>query len=62
VSILVQRGSDCPLGLDHIVASHHERPENPRVADFARMARVAAQRKGLSAKVTVMRAGDVLEL
>jgi len=50
------------LGLDHIVTSHYVSPDNPSVKDFVRLARVAAEMKGLSAKVTVMRPGDVIDL
>jgi L-ascorbate metabolism protein UlaG (beta-lactamase superfamily) len=50
------------LGLDHIVASHYVRPENPSVQAFVRLATMTAEAGGPSPKVTVLRAGEVIDL
>ncbi len=50
------------LGLSHIVASHYADPNSPDVQSFTALARSAAENKGLAAKVSVMRPGEVIDL
>lgn len=50
------------LGLDHVIASHYADPETEDVQKFCQLAKEAAATGGLSAKISVMRPGDVLEL
>jgi L-ascorbate metabolism protein UlaG (beta-lactamase superfamily) len=50
------------LGLDHIIASHYADPESKDVKQFCALAEQAAETSGWSARVSVMKPGDVLEL
>jgi hypothetical protein len=50
------------LGLDHIIASHYADPESEDVKQFCDLAAQAAETSDWSAKVSVMKPGDVLEL
>lgn len=50
------------LGLNHVVVSHYADPQSPDVVSFTRLAREAAESRGLTAKVTVMRPGETIDL
>ncbi|RPI21643.1 MAG: MBL fold metallo-hydrolase [Chloroflexota bacterium] len=50
------------LGLSHIVASHYADPAAQDVKDFVHLVASARETKGLSAKVSVMRPGEIIDL
>jgi L-ascorbate metabolism protein UlaG (beta-lactamase superfamily) len=48
--------------LDHIVVSHYVDPDSEDVRSFIALAQAATKAKGLSAKITVMKPGEVVDL
>lgn len=50
------------LGLDHVVTSHYQSPDHPDVQSFLRLAKATADAKGYAPRITVLRAGDEIEL
>jgi L-ascorbate metabolism protein UlaG (beta-lactamase superfamily) len=50
------------LGLDHVITSHYADPESEDVKKFCRLAEEAREASGFSAKVSVMKPGEILEL
>lgn len=50
------------LGLEHIIVSHYADPESEDVKRFCDLAEESAATGGLSAKISVMRLGEELEL
>ena len=50
------------LGLEHVVTSHYQSPDHPDVQAFLRLAEATAEAKGYAPKITVLRAGDEIDL
>jgi L-ascorbate metabolism protein UlaG (beta-lactamase superfamily) len=50
------------LGLDHVITSHYQRPDHPDVQSFLRLAQATADANGYAPRITVLSAGDEVEL
>jgi L-ascorbate metabolism protein UlaG (beta-lactamase superfamily) len=50
------------LGLEHVITSHYQSPDHPDVQSFLRLAKATAEAKGYAPRISVLRAGDEIDL
>jgi L-ascorbate metabolism protein UlaG (beta-lactamase superfamily) len=50
------------LGLEHVVTSHYQSPDHPDVQAFLRLAQATREAQGYAPRISVLRAGDEIDL